>query len=131
MREWLALLLLVVVWPAAGQSVLQPLAPAIDPMVEPRVCGAPERYPNGVIKRRSAVTAAYRRIHPCPVTGLHDGPCPGWQMNHIIPLASGGCDAVVNLMWLPVQVKTCTDPWCVDRWERGYYRWPYGVLPVW
>lgn len=129
MSRWL--LLLLVSSPLAAHDVLQPLAPPGDPLAETRVCGEPERWANGVIKRRSAVTSAYRRIHPCPVTGLHTGPCPGWQMNHIIPLASGGCDSVTNIQWLPVQVKTCTQPWCVDRWERTYYGRPYGLLPAW
>lgn len=127
----LLLLFALIALPAMAQDYLQPLAPAIDPLKEYRQCGAPPRTATGTIKRSSAVTYAYRRLHPCPVTGKTDGACPGWQMNHIIPLASGGCDSVTNLAWMPVEIKTCTDDWCIDRWERKYYDVPYGILPQW
>ena len=40
------------------------------------------------------------------------------------PLASGGCDSVTNMQWLPKTIKTCTDDDCKDRWERkGIYQW--------
>lgn len=122
-----ALLLLMLAAPAAAQY-LPPSALTVDPLLEVRQCGAPVRAADGSIRRRADVLGAYRKAHPCPVTGASSGPCPGWQLNHIIPLAKGGCDAVSNLMWLPVQVKTCTQAWCIDRWERSYYGSPHGVL---
>lgn len=128
-RIFIALLLACA--PAFGQQYLQPLAPPIDPLKEYRQCGVPPRNADGSIKRSSAVIYAYRKAHPCPVTGKTDGACPGWQINHVIPLASGGCDSVSNMMWLPVQIKTCTALWCIDRWERKYYAVPYGTLPQW
>lgn len=127
----LALLLLLVSATASAQEYLQPLAPSLDPTKEYRQCGAPPRDKDGRIKRSSAVINAYRRIHPCPVTGLTTGACPGWQINHVIPLASGGCDSVSNMVWMPNQIKTCTADWCIDRWERKYYSVPYGKLPKW
>lgn len=36
----------------------------------------------------------------CPSTGLHRLPCPGWHMDHIIPLCAGGPDDTENLQWL-------------------------------
>lgn len=107
---------------------LEPVAPPIDPLREYRQCGAPARLADGTIRRRSDVLTAYKRFHPCPVTGLSTGSCPGWQINHIIPLASGGCDAVSNLAWMPVQIKTCSSPYCIDRWERTYYGNPHGIV---
>lgn len=121
----------LVAGPSIANEYLQPVAPTLDPLKEYRQCGAPPRDADGVIKRSSKVIYAYRKLHPCPVTGKTTGACPGWQINHVIPLASGGCDAVSNMMWLPDKVKTCTSDWCIDRWERKYYAVPSGVLPMW
>jgi hypothetical protein len=112
----------------AAQAHLPANSPAVDPLKEYRQCGAPVRLADGSIRRRSDVLTAYRKAHPCPVTGVSSGACPGWSINHIIPLASGGCDAVVNLMWLPNPVKSCAADYCIDRWERSYYADPHGVL---
>lgn len=78
------------------------------------------RYCNGD-KRDSAVVAAFKSIHPCPVTGLSTGACPGWSVDHVIPLAVGGCDSVSNLQWLPNEIKSCAGTVCKDRWERKVY----------
>lgn len=88
------------------------------PLDETRYCGAPQRDVSGVIVRSSAVITAFRKHHPCPSTALSTGPCPGWSINHIIPLACGGCDAVANLVYAPNSIKTCSDPHCIDRYER-------------
>lgn len=123
--SWLlALALATQVIPAPGVR----LSDTIDPLREYRICGVPERESDGDIARSATVLRAYRRLHPCPATGLSEGACPGWQINHVIPLASGGCDSVVNLQWVPVRIKTCGAPWCIDRWERRYYRVPRGVV---
>lgn len=127
----LVLLLAFLPSPLAAQEYLQPQAPLLDPLKEYRQCGVPPRTSTGIIKRSSTVLAHYKKYHPCPVTGLSTGSCLGWQINHVIPLASGGCDAVSNLMWLPIQIKTCTALWCIDRWERKYYAVPHGKLPEW
>jgi len=99
---------------AAATVQAQPL----DKFKDYRQCGVVDRDAAGNIKRSSAVLTAFKKIHPCPSTGLTTGACPGWSMNHSIPLACGGCDAVYNLTWLPDQVKSCSSPWCVDRFER-------------
>ena len=47
-----------------------------------------------------------------------------WQVDHVIPLVCGGCDAVVNMQWLPAAIKTCaasTGVPCKDRWEQKVY----------
>jgi hypothetical protein len=90
-------------------------AKAIDPaLVETRYCGAPKRDAKGVIMRRSDVVTAYKKIHPCPTTGLYGaGTCPDNSLNHIMPLACGGCDSVGNLMYMRNDVKKI-----VDGYER-------------
>ena len=126
--ELLVAFLLSVFTGVSSAQYLEPAASPVDPLKEYRQCGAPERDAKGVIKRSSTVLTAYKKYHPCPVTGLSTGSCPGWQINHIIPLAKGGCDAVVNLAWMPDQIKTCKNPYCIDRWERTYYGKPHGIV---
>lgn len=91
------------------QSLLTAVAPAL---VETRYCGKTERD--------AKVVAAFRRIHPCPATGLTTGACPYWQIDHVIPIDNGGCDSVNNMQWLPVWLKTCAAH-CKDRFERKIY----------
>ena len=86
-----------------------------------RYGGPPERYADGSIKRSSAVLREFQRIHPCPATGLQTGACPGWQVDHVIPLSCGGLDVVENMQWMPVEIKTCAGSLCKDRWERRVY----------
>ena len=68
--------------------------------------------------RGYAAKAEFRKIHPCPSTGQTKGACPHWQVDHVIPLASCGCDIVENLQWLKTEIKTCAGSLCKDRWER-------------
>ena len=92
------------------------------PLAETRYCG-PEirRDASGKIIRRADVLRAFRDLYPCPATGQPRGACPGWNIDHVIPLSCGGCDAVSNLQWLPVEIKRCAGDKCKDRWERRVY----------
>ena len=76
-----------------------------------RICET--RQPRG-----SKAKSEFRSIHACPSTDKYSGPCPGWQVDHVIPLASCGCDTVENLQWLKNTIKTCAGSECKDRWER-------------
>jgi hypothetical protein len=127
LRAFIFLTLLVASFGARAEA-FQPAADPIDPFKDYRFCGEPVRNPDGSIKRSPQVLSAFRKIHPCPSTGRVGGACPGWQMNHVIPLYSGGCDAVTNLDWMPDEIKTCAQPWCRDRWERVYYHVPHGII---
>ena len=91
---------------------------ALDPLQEVRYCGPPKRDASGTIIRSQQVLAAFQKIHPCPSTGNTKGACAGWAKNHTLPLACGGCDAVFNLAWMPVDIKSCAGPHCIDRFER-------------
>lgn len=51
-------------------------------------------------KRSASAKAAFRRANPCPATGKTTGTCPGWEVDHIKPLACGGPDAPDNMQWL-------------------------------
>jgi hypothetical protein len=92
-----------------------------DPLFEQRYCGPPTRLKDGSIRRRADVIATFQKIHPCPSTGKTTGACPNWAKDHPVPLACGGCDAVWNMQWLPVDAKAGSDPHDKDRWERKVY----------
>jgi hypothetical protein len=91
---------------------------------ELRYCGPPQRDASGTIVRSAAVVRAFRKAHPCPVTGKTDGACPKWAINHVIPLKSCGCDAVSNLQWMPDSIKSAAGNFEIDRWERKVYKCP-------
>lgn len=82
-----------------------------------RYCGPPQRDAEGKIKRSTKIINAFKKVHPCPSNGMIHGPCPGWSIDHVIPLACGGCDAIINMQWLPREYKTTGK----DRWERKIY----------
>jgi hypothetical protein len=92
---------------------------AFAQLVDPRYCGAEvKREADGTIMRSRLVLKHYQILHPCPSTGLKTGACPGWALDHVIPLACGGCDEIGNLQWLKNTIKSCAGAECKDRWER-------------
>lgn len=86
-----------------------------------RMCGVPARDADGAISRSAAERAQFQRTYPCPANGARRGACPGWEVDHVIPLACGGCDAVANMQWLPSGAKSTGNPLAKDRWERRVY----------
>lgn len=95
-------------------------ATPLSPLTEYRYCGEPKRRADGTIIRRQDVLTAFKRAYPCPATGNVTGGCPGWAIDHVIPLVCGGCDAVVNLQWLPNELKSKAVVG-KDRFERWIY----------
>ena len=55
------------------------------------------------IQRSAAEVLAFKRQNPCPSTNQRRGVCPGWQVDHVQPLCSGGPDTVDNMQWLSVE----------------------------
>jgi hypothetical protein len=99
------------------------------PHPDARICGTePTRDPDGRISRSSIVLRAFQIIHPCPATGSRTGPCPGWAIDHVIPLACGGCDSIENLQWLKNSIKSCPGTECKDRWERAINCLPPAIV---
>jgi 5-methylcytosine-specific restriction endonuclease McrA len=62
-------------------------------------CTTCTRSSNGRIKRSRAATDAFRRSQPCPSTGKASGACPGYVIDHVVPLKRGGADAPSNMQW--------------------------------
>lgn len=85
------------------------------------------RDADGTIHRSLKMIAAFKQQHPCPSTKKRTGACNGWAIDHIIPLAVGGCDAVWNAQWLPNAIKSCALPTCKDRFERVIYAPAFGT----
>lgn len=94
---------------------------ALDPLVDYRYTGNVVRDSSGATKRSSATIYAFRKLWACPATGLKTGACPGWAIDHVVPLDCGGVDAVYNMQWLPNQIKSTMGPYSKDRFERRIY----------
>ena len=65
------------------------------------------------IKRSRSAKMAFKQQHPCPANGARKGPCKGYVIDHIIPLACHGADAPSNMQW-----QTVADAKAKDKWER-------------
>ena len=64
------------------------------------------------IERSQAEVRAFRAQEACPATGRTRGACPGWQVDHSVPLCAGGPDHRSNMAWLTVEdhrFKTLVD----------------------
>jgi hypothetical protein len=66
------------------------------------LCTTCERDANGRIKRNPAARRAFQSSHPCPATGKTSGACPGYVVDHIVPLKRGGADEPANMQWQTV-----------------------------
>lgn len=63
--------------------------------------------------RSKTVRAEFQRLYPCPSTEKPRGACPGWVVDHVVPLCAGGADAPRNMQW-----QTVEDAKAKDREER-------------
>ncbi|WP_427500783.1 HNH endonuclease signature motif containing protein [Methylomonas sp. MED-D] len=64
-------------------------------------------------ERSQAAKEAFKREHPCPANGANHGPCPGYVIDHVTPLACGGADDPSNMQW-----QTEAEGKAKDKWER-------------
>ena len=75
--------------------------------------------------RPSNAEILFRLEHPCPVTGQTAGPCNGYVIDRVIPIACGGADDPSNMQW-----QTLAQAKEKDRWEKiGCRRGRKLVLP--
>ena len=58
-----------------------------------------KRDRHGLIKGSSAAKHAFEKWHPCPSTGRTGGQCPGYVVDHVLPLECGGANAPGNMQW--------------------------------
>lgn len=57
------------------------------------------RDKKGRSKRSSEAKHAFMKAHPCPATGKSSGACPGYVVDHVVPLKRHGADAPSNMQW--------------------------------
>jgi hypothetical protein len=57
------------------------------------------RDSHGRIKRSASAKHAFEKSHPCPATSKSSGGCPGYVVDHVVPLKHGGADAPSNMQW--------------------------------
>ena len=69
------------------------------------------------VARSAAAKRAFRRHHPCPASGLRTGPCPGYVIDHVKPLACGGPDEPDNMQWQTTAEGKAKD--AVERRDCG------------
>ncbi|CAB4170048.1 HNHc domain containing protein [uncultured Caudovirales phage] len=97
------------------------MQPILAGAIDIRYCGAPARDLDGTIHRSVQKISEFKRAHPCPANGINKGACPGWAIDHVIPLVCGGCDDIFNMQWLPNKIKSAAGIYPKDRWEQHVY----------
>jgi 5-methylcytosine-specific restriction endonuclease McrA len=65
------------------------------------------------LKRSQSEKVAFKRENHCPANGARQGPCKGYVIDHIKPLACGGADRRENMQW-----QNVADAKAKDKWER-------------
>jgi hypothetical protein len=78
------------------------------------------RDSGGRIKRDHRQRRAFIEANPCPATGSRDyrKPCPGWHVDHVVPLNCCGADVPSNMKWTPASenlAKGAKCPWDPPR----------------
>ncbi len=71
-----------------------------------------QRNVHGKIARSGRARAEFKKSHPCPSTGRSSGGCPGYVVDHLMPLKRGGADKPSNMQW---QTKAAARE--KDKWE--------------
>ena len=51
------------------------------------------------VNRSSAARLSFAKHTACPPTGLFVTRCPGYVIDHIVPLCAGGPDKPMNMQW--------------------------------
>lgn len=65
--------------------------------------------PAGAAERSYKTRKAFMLENPCPATGQVKGKCPGWIVDHIVPICAGGRDEPWNLQWQTVEDSKAKD----------------------
>jgi hypothetical protein len=72
-------------------------------------CTSCARDSKGRIKRSATAKRDFQKSHPCPATGKTTGACPGYVIDHVVPLKRGGADAPSNMQWQTIQAAKAKD----------------------
>ena len=93
-----------------GRSTSRPTSVSSHPST--RAAVGVTRDSHGRIQRSEVAKRDFERHHPCPSTGKTSSACPGYVIDHVVPLKRGGADAPGNMQW---QTKDAAK--AKDRWE--------------
>lgn len=55
-----------------------------------------------LVKRSTAARNQFQKANPCPANGNTRGSCPGYVIDHVVPLCAGGPDTPANMQWQTV-----------------------------
>ena len=74
--------------------------------------------------RDRAQVREFRKENPCPLTHQTKGACPGYVVDHIIPLCAGGADHHSNMQWQDKRQALEKDrtEWALCRWIRKAHK---------
>lgn len=88
-------------------------APPTHSTASPHSKAAPgvHRDSHGKIARDPKQLDAFKKQHPCPATGKTYGSCPGYVVDHVVPLKRGGADAPSNMQWQTEAAAKAKDKW--------------------
>jgi hypothetical protein len=73
------------------------------------LAGPAEARSAAPVHRSTAAKNAFKKAQPCPANGHTSGPCPGYVIDHVKPLACGGPDAPANMQWQTVEAGKAKD----------------------
>jgi hypothetical protein len=93
------------IWPRERERDYIP----VEPIPLSVRCGYRLRDWRGRYIRCSAARAAFERDNPCPSTGEPQGACPGYVVDHVVPLKRGGADLPSNMQWQTVEEAKAKD----------------------
>ena len=99
--------------PAPGAKATLKKTPTVAAPAKP-LAPIVRRDAQGRIARSATAKRRFEASHACPSTGKTTGPCPGYVVDHVKPLACGGMDAPSNMSWQTVAAAKQK-----DRWERS------------
>jgi len=69
------------------------------------------RDSHGKIARDPRELNVFKKQDPCPATGKTYGSCPGYTVDHVIPLKRGGADSPSNMQWQTNAAAREKDKW--------------------
>lgn len=69
------------------------------------------RDSHGKIARDPRQLNAFKKQNPCPATDKTYGSCPGYTVDHVIPLKRDGADAPSNMQWQTNEAAKQKDKW--------------------
>jgi hypothetical protein len=69
-----------------------------------------KRNASGKIARSTAAVNAFKRANACPATGkASTASCPGYIVDHVVPLCACGEDKPTNMQWQTLAASKAKD----------------------